>query len=88
MNVIDRVRAHQKRWRAAEKEVRDRLAMALNEADDSMDPTLPAVTSWPSGGSEFTVDLTLEDGTPVRATVRVTLYPESYVDLAAKEDSK
>jgi hypothetical protein len=88
MNVMDRVRAHRKRWREAEKEVRDRLAKALNEADDSMDPTIPAVTSWPSGGDEFTVDLTLGDGTPVRATVRVTLHPESYVDLAAKEDSK
>jgi hypothetical protein len=88
MNVMDRVKANRKRWRAAEKEVRDRLAKALNEADDSMDPTIPAVTSWPSVGDEFTVDLTLEDGTPVRSTVRVTLYPESYVDLAAKEDSK
>jgi hypothetical protein len=88
MNVMDRVRAHRKRWRAAEKEVRNRLAKALNEADDSNDPTLPAVTSWPSTGDEFTVDLILEDGTPVRATIRVTLHPESYVDLAAKEDSK
>jgi hypothetical protein len=88
MNVMDRVLAHRKRWRAAEKEVRDRLAKALNEADDSMDPTIPAVTSWPSGGGEFTVDLVLEDGTPVRATVRVTLYPESYVDLATKEDNE
>jgi hypothetical protein len=88
MNVMDRVRAHRKRWREAEKEVRDRLAKALNEADDSMNPTIPAITSWPSTGDEFTVDLTLKDGTPVRATVRVTLHPESYVDLAAKEDSK
>jgi hypothetical protein len=88
MNVMDRILAHRKRWRAAEKEVRDRLAKVLNEADDNMDPTIPAVTSWPSGGDEFTVDLTLEDGTPVRATVRVTLYPESYVDLATREDSK
>jgi carbon monoxide dehydrogenase subunit G len=88
MNVMDRVRAHRKRWREAEKEVRDRVARALNEADDSVDPTLPAVTSWPNVGDEFTVDLTLEDGTPVRATVRVTLHPESYVDLATKEDSE
>jgi hypothetical protein len=78
MNVMDRILAHRKRWRAAEKEVRDRLAKVLNEADDNMDPTIPAVTSWPSGGDEFTVDLTLEDGTPVRATVRVTLYLKYY----------
>jgi hypothetical protein len=88
MNVMGRVLAHRKRWRAAEKEVRDHLAKALNEADDSNDPTIPAITSWPSGGDEFTVDLILEDGMPVRATVRVTLHPESYVNLATKEDSK
>jgi hypothetical protein len=88
MNVMDRVLAHRKRWRAAEKEVRDRIAKALNEIDDSNEPTIPIVTSWPSTGDEFTVDLALEDGTPIRATVRVTLYPESYVDLAAKEDSR
>jgi hypothetical protein len=38
--------------------------------------------------TERGLDLTLEDGTPVRATVRVTLHPESYVDLATKEDSE